>query len=98
MTLYQKLLIAAIYVLGFDTPTDITFEHGTHQYSVYNYIEKSRSGLDVGVEFAVDDEGGEDYLYDDLWWEIRRDNRVNRERLHEACKAMVAAEARGFTE
>ena len=86
MTLFQKLLLACVYVLGSDNPIDISFEHGNHRYHIYNYVETSSLGIDVGVDFDVDD----DY-YNDLWWEIRRNGKVNYKRLNEAISHIAAS-------
>ena len=91
MSLSQKLLIACLYVLGFDTPTDISFDHDGHHYEIYNYIESGSWGLDVGVDFVVDDD-----LYADLWWEIRRNKITNYERLHDAVECIVKLEKNSF--
>lgn len=98
MNLYQKLMLACLYVLGFDAPVDaIEFVHGGHTYRVYNYLETCSRGLEIGVEFCVD-ETKEGYLYDDLWWSIRRNGKTNYHRLNDAITAIIVAEKRGFTE
>lgn len=96
MSLYQKILLACLYVLNFDTPVDIEFTHGGHTYRIYNYIETSSSGLEVGVDICID-ETKDSYLYDDLWWSIRCSRKTNYSRLNEAVTAIVNAEKRGFT-
>jgi len=87
MPLYQKLLLAVVYVLGFDTPVDISFDHGGHHYDVYNYVESGS----IGVDFVVDDG-----LYTDLWWEIRRNKDVDYNRLHQAVQYVVDMEKKSF--
>ena len=95
MTLYQKLLIACLYVLGFDDPVDISFEHGGHNYNIYNYVEQWSDGLEIGVDFTVD-ETEEDFLFDDLWWSIRKrdlkgNNKTNYSRLNEAIESVISS-------
>ena len=84
MNLFQKLLLAAVYVLGYDVPVDISFTHNGHSYEIYNCVETGSWGLDVGVDFVVD--GGR---FTDLWWEIRRNKDVNYNRLHRAVEYVV---------
>ena len=91
MSLYQKLLLAVVYVLGFDTPVDISFDHGGHHYDVYNYVESGSWGLDIGVDFVVDNG-----YYTDLWWEIRRNKDTNYNRLHKAVGHIVEMEKKNF--
>ena len=91
MSLYQKLLLAVVYVLGSDTPVDISFDNNGHHYSIYNYVESGSWGLDVGVDFDVDNG-----RYDDLWWEIRRNKNVNYSRLHDAIEHIIKMEKCNF--
>lgn len=78
MTLYQKLFLAALYVLNFDIPVDYHFEVDGVDVVVYNYVEKNA----IGVDFVVDN-------YEDLWWEIRRGCDVDYDRLNKAIKTVL---------
>lgn len=90
MSLYQKLLLAVVYVLGSDVPVDISFDHGGHHYDIYNYVESGSWGLDIGVDFDVDNG-----RYEDLWWEIRRNKTTDYNRLHKAIKTVVESTKAG---
>lgn len=85
MTFSKKLLICCLYVLGHNTPIDISFDHGGHHIEVYNYVETGPHGLDIGVDFDIDDGS-----YMDLWWEIRKNETVNYNRLNEAIAHIVS--------
>ena len=91
MNLFQKLMLACLYVLGSDTPIDISFDHGGRHYNIYNYVESGSWGLDIGVDFVVDNG-----FYSDLWWEIRRNKDVNYNRLHQAIKYVLDMEKENF--
>lgn len=91
MNLFQKLMLACIYVLGSDTPININFSHSNHTYEIYNYVETSYCGLDIGVDFVVDNG-----LYTDLWWEIRHNKTTNYNRLREAVEYVVKMEQQNF--
>jgi hypothetical protein len=84
MSIYQKLMLAVVYVLGSDAPVDISFDHGGHHYDIYNYVESGSWGLDIGVDFDVDNG-----RYEDLWCEIRRNKTTDYDRLHKAIKTVV---------
>ena len=95
MTLYTILFLASLYVLYFDTPAETTITFGSHTYTVYNYVETSSTGVEIGVDFCVD-ETKNNYLYDDLWWSIKVDGQIDKDRLNDALTHMVNAEKEGF--